>query len=81
MESGKPKEYHIIVNARPKTVTEDELSFEQVIKLAYDQPPTGPDVIFTVVYEKGKHEGSLVPGQKVKIENGMNFRVKFTNKS
>ncbi|MHB8163821.1 MAG: multiubiquitin domain-containing protein [Methanoregula sp.] len=78
------KDMTIIVNGRPKSWTEKEISFEQVVKLAFDNPPTGPDVIFTVTYHKGpekKADGSMVAGTTVHIKDGMVFDVKTTNRS
>lgn len=74
----------IIVNARPKTVEKEEISFEDVISLAYDNPPSGPNWVFTVTYHRGhgqKPEGSLRAGQTVKVKDGMVFDVTATDKS
>lgn len=74
----------IIVNARPKTVEKDEITFEEIIRLAYDNPPTGENWVFTVTYHRGhgnKPEGSLVPGGTVKVKDGMVFNVTATDKS
>jgi hypothetical protein len=74
----------IIVNGRPKVVTAKELSFAEIVALAFDTPPTGPTVIFTVTYRKGggkNHEGTLIPGESVRIKEGMIFNVTPTDKS
>jgi hypothetical protein len=75
----------IIVNGQEKTTTEKELSFEEVVSIAYDgNPPTGPNWEFTVTYRRGhgnKPEGSLIPGQSVKVKEGMIFNVRATDKS
>jgi Multiubiquitin len=74
----------IIVNAREKKVTGDEISFEQVVNLAYDNnPPSGPNVVITVTYGKGEggKQGTLLPGATVAIKNGMIFNVKATDRS
>lgn len=74
----------IIVNGRPKEVTEKELTFEEVVNLAYNNhPPTGPNVVITVTYSKGVGgaRGSLLPGQIVKVKAEMVFNVKATDKS
>ena len=74
----------IIVNGRPKEVTEKELTFEEVVNLAYNnEPPTGPNVVITVTYSKGEggKQGSLLPGHHVKVKAGMVFNVKATDKS
>lgn len=77
------KTYSIIVNAREKTVNTDELTFDQVVRLAFDEPPTGENVQITVLYRRGhgNKEGTLVAGQSVKVKNGMVFDVTATDKS
>jgi Multiubiquitin len=73
----------IIVNGQPKQVPKnEEISFKDVVNLAYDNnPPSGPDVVITVTYKDGEHKGSLVEGQSVKVKDGMVFNVSATNKS
>lgn len=80
----KTKTYEIVVNGRPKNVTTKELSFEQIVKLAYDPVPSGRNWVFTVTYRRGtgnKPEGTLKPGENVKVKNGMIFNVTATDKS
>jgi hypothetical protein len=82
--SGKPKVYHIIVNGQQKTVTTKTVSYEEIVKLAFPDPITGPNIIYTVGYEDGPHHnpsGSLMPGGKVKVKDGMIFDVTPTDKS
>ncbi len=74
----------IIVNGQQKVVTADELSFDQIIDLAFDPSQRGPQIEFTVDFRKGedkKPKGSLVQGQTVKIKDGMIFNVTRTDKS
>jgi hypothetical protein len=81
---GHNKEFTIIVNGRQKVVTEKELSFVEIVALAFDHPPTGPNIVFTVTYRRGegnKPEGTMVDGDKVKIKDGMIFNVTATDKS
>jgi len=81
---GHNKEYTIIVNGRAKVVTQKELSFTEVVALAFDNPPQGPNIVITVTYRRGegnKPEGSLVEGETVKIKEGMIFNVAATDKS
>jgi hypothetical protein len=78
------RDFHIIVNARPKVVTERFLSFAQIVALAFDNPPTGPNIMFTITYRNGppkNAEGSLLEGQSVKIKDKMVFNVTPTDKS
>lgn len=80
----KKKHYEVVVNGRTKVVTTDELNFEQVLELAYDPVPSGPNWIFTVTYRRGtghKPEATLRPGEKVKVKTGMIFNVTATDKS
>jgi hypothetical protein len=74
----------IIVNGRPKEVTEKQLTFEEVVNLAFNNdPPHGPNVVITVTYSKGEggKQGSLLPGHHVEVKAGMVFNVKATDKS
>jgi hypothetical protein len=76
--------YTIVVNGRQQTVTADELSYDEVVRLADPNPPTGPDVLISVTYRRGtgaKPEGTLSPGQSVALKDGMIFDVVITNKS
>lgn len=73
----------IVVNGRSKVVLTEELTFEEVVALA-EGLPSGPNVIYTVVYRKGedkKPQGTLVAGESVKVKNGMVFNVTATDKS
>jgi hypothetical protein len=78
------KQKTIVVNGEQKVVTADELSFDQIVDLAFDPSQRGPQIEFTVDYRKGddkKPKGSLVQGQTVKIKDGMIFDVTRTDKS
>lgn len=82
--SGPPKVYMIFVNGRKKEVSTKTLSFDQVVALAFNPVPVGPNVQFTVTYRKGprkNHEGSMTEGETVRIKDGMIFDVTETNKS
>ena len=82
---GHDKEVTIIVNGEPKIVEKDEISFQEIVNLAYDgNPPQGGNWVFTVTYRRGhgqKPEGSLIEGQTVKVKDGMIFNVTATDKS
>jgi hypothetical protein len=81
---GHDKSFMVIVNGRQKTVTTTELTFDQVVALAFDNPPTGPNIVFTITYRRGegnKPEGTLVEGGTVKVKDGMIFNVTATDKS
>ena len=84
-KTGEKKEVAIIINGREYEVTQDELSYEQVVNLRYDNnPPRGDNVLITVTYSKGEDgkQGSLVPnGTPVKVKKEMVFNVKATDRS
>ena len=80
----------IIVNGREKAIPKNELSadgeltFKQVVNLAYDPQPSGPDIVFTMSYRNGAGrppEGRLGAGQSVKVQDGTVFNVTYTDKS
>ena len=80
----------IVVNGRQRilssnTLSSDgEISFEEIVKLAFDPPPSGPGIVFTMSYRNGAGrppDGRLVAGQSVKVKDGTVFNVSFTDKS
>ena len=74
----------IIVNTRPKTISVRRLTFADLIALAFETPPSGENVSFTVSYRKGpkrRPEGSLLEGDGIRIKEGMVFNVSATDKS
>jgi len=82
--SGPAKEITVIVNGRKKETPHRVLSFMQVVALAYDPVPSGPDWVFTVTYRKAAskpHDGSLIEGEHVKVKDGTVFNVSATNRS
>jgi hypothetical protein len=78
------KGFTIIVNARQKLVHTKKLCFAEIIALAFEAPPTGPNILFTVTFRKAagkRDEGTLAPGECVQIKNGTIFNVTATDKS
>lgn len=79
-----PRAVTIIVNTRPKKWSKREISYEEVVILAFGSYSEDPNVVYTVTFSKGpdhKREGSMVKGQSVKVKEGMVFNVTQTNKS
>lgn len=79
-KNGDPKELtdhgkklYIIVNGRTTPVDSDEVSFEQIIKLAFPDGGQGPQIDYTVTFYNGggrEKEGGLSEGDSpVKIES------------
>jgi hypothetical protein len=78
------REFTIIVNGRKKVVTKKRLTFNEIVALAFDPVPTGPNIMFTVTYRHGPDanpEGTLIEGGSVKVKDGMIFNVTATDKS
>lgn len=81
---GHEKGYTIVVNGRKKTVHQSKLTFAQVLALAFEPVPSGPNWVFTVTYRNGpagNPQGTLLDGQHVRIKNGMIFNATATDKS
>lgn len=78
------KAVEIVVNGRQKVVTTKELSYDQVVRLAFDNPFQTPQTIYTVTYKRGegsRPDGSLVAGESTKVKAGMIFNVTATTQS
>ena len=79
------KQYTIIVNGTEHEWDEHEITYQQVVDLAYDgNPPTGDNITFNVAYFRGEsdEEGFLGPNSKpLHIRDGMEFRVKHSTRS
>ncbi|MEU7890729.1 multiubiquitin domain-containing protein [Microbispora bryophytorum] len=79
-----PRPVTIIVNTRSYPWEAKDITFEQVVELAYPgQPPTDQDA-YTVRYSRGHDghgSGSLTAGHSVKVKNGMVFDVFRTSRS
>jgi hypothetical protein len=76
-------EFTIFVNGRERTVTQKELTFDELVVLAFG-PPNYDTSVYTITYRKGpdkQEKGSLQPGDSVKLKTGMIFNVVRTDKS
>ena len=83
-DDRKVKTTTIIVNTRKREVEGKEISFEQLVKLAFETPPSGDNIEITIAYRKGPgkdQSGTMKPGEQVKIKEGMIFDVTATDKS
>jgi hypothetical protein len=77
-------ELKIIINGRQKSVDKKKISFDEVVRLAFDTPPDGENICFTITYHNGPRpnpEGTMVEGNIVKLKCGMVFNVTATDKS
>lgn len=79
---GQHKTYSIIVNGRPRTISEHKLTYIEAVHLAYPGEQPSDTVAFTVTYSNphGK-DGSLVDGQETPVHDGMILNVDKTDRS
>lgn len=80
----EPKTTAVIVNAALYEVAGKEITWEQVVNLAYNNsPPSGENVAITVTFSRGEHgqEGTMLPGDSVKLKTKMVFDVSATDRS
>ena len=79
---GQNKTYAIIVNGRPRTITDHKLSYIGAVHLVYPGEQPSDVVSFTVTYSNphGK-DGSLVAGQETTVRDGMILNVHKTDRS
>lgn len=83
MDKKPKKTVTIIVDGQPHEVEKDEISFAEVVTLAYPDYPQNPQITYSVTYERGHggKQGILVAGQSVKVKEGMKFDVSRTGES
>jgi hypothetical protein len=85
--NGKDKDKKIItiiVNGSPEQVEKEEMTYEEIVTLAFADFPQHPERNYSVKYTNGhgnKPEGILSPGGKVKVKDGMQFTVTPTGQS
>ena len=76
-------EIEIIVNTRPRTVPGPEVTFEQIVEMAFPGPHE-PNVVFSMTYRKAAstpHAGELGAHGSVTIKQGTVFNVTRTVQS
>ena len=76
----------IIINGVEKELPKEtkELSYEEIVKLAFGEYDGNSSTIYTVVYSKGHPgnlKGTLVKGKSVKVKDGMVINVGKSTKS
>jgi len=79
-EAEHAKGHDIVINGKKRHFDGPTISYEQVVQLAF---PDGPsDIIYTVSYVNPHgHDGTLAPGQKTTVHEGMEFVVRKTGRS
>ena len=81
-----PNRITVLVNGEEKMLLPhvQQLSYEEIVKIAYGTLPTNPNTIYTVAYSNGPIEnpkGTLVRGRSVVVKEGMVFNVSKSDKS
>ncbi|MEZ4720482.1 MAG: multiubiquitin domain-containing protein [Flavobacteriales bacterium] len=74
----------IIVNGQEKEWEKDEISFKEVVILAFGSYDENPQIVYTVTYKRGqgnKPEGTMVKGESVKVKDKMIFNATRTDRS
>ena len=74
----------IVINGTDHEWEKGEISYTEVVALAFPESKDHPEITYSVKYTRGqgeKPEGILAPGDKVKVKEGMNFRVTETGQS
>ncbi len=76
------RNFTIVVNGRERTVTEKRQSYRAIVRLAYPDP-NFDQFLYVIPYFKGEgeREGDLSEGETVRVENGMVFNVRRSDKS
>lgn len=79
---GKPGVL-IYVNTREKTVDEKDLSYDEVLRLAYPGGPFTEEWIYTVTFSYAHGGGGEMAtgGEPVKVKKEMSFVVGQSNRS
>ena len=80
------KTISIIINGRPTPVPRerDELSFDELVDLAFEDPARGPQIVFTITFRNAGgriEEGELDEGQQLKLRDGTIINVTRTDQS
>ena len=78
------KDFDIIVNGSTHPVHNDEVSFDQIVDIAYPDGGRGPLITYTMNYYNGAGrppEGKLTKNQEAKVKDGTVFNVTRTDRS
>ena len=81
---NRAKPITIVVNGEEKPYVGREISFSEVVELAFGAEPPNPNICFTMTFKNAsgkRKEGTLVEGDSVKIKGGTVFNVTRTDNS
>ena len=80
---GNKKTVTIIVNQDEHEVEKEKISYDEVVAL-YLKDGGATSTEYLIKYSRGHSDnvsGTLVPGKKVMVQDGMRFRVSGTGES
>ena len=83
-DSDSGKGIQIIVNGTTYSVPTDEVTFDDVVNIAYPDGGRGDLITYTMSFYNGGGrplEGDLVEGEKAKVKDGTVFNVTRTDRS
>ncbi len=83
-ESKPVPTFEIIVNSRPHVVPTEQVTFEQVVQLAFPGYQPEPNVMFSMTYRHAAskpHASELGSGGVVEVKKGTVFNVTKTIQS
>ena len=78
------KNVTIIVNGTPHETPKDDITYAEVVEMAFPEYKNHPERIYSITYRRGqgnKPEGILSPGSTAKVKEGMIFSVSETSQS
>lgn len=81
---SKVVSFTLIVNAEEKTWNSPLITFEEIVRLAYDNFNPNPVVAYTVTYTNGvapHSSGNMAKGSSVSVKDKMKFNVDSTSQS
>ena len=84
VERPDDKVYLIIVNGRQREVESEELTFDELVDLALEDPAKGSQIVFTITFRDAGGrvtEGELDEGQRLKVRDGTIINVTRTDQS
>lgn len=83
-DTDTKKGIRIIVDGTPHFVPTDEVTFDEVVNIAYPDGGRGNLITYTVTFYNGggrPPEGALAEGENAKVQDGTVFNVTRTDRS
>lgn len=75
LERAKHAEHWVVVNGRRKEVQGERVTFEEAVKLAFPNPPTGDGIMFTVQFTRGPEHRPRAAWQHPPVFSRMDERT------